>query len=94
MTKGANIIASAEAYTNILSQGALALAVADAYDAMTSDRPYRPAMPPEAACSELVKGKGKQFAPIIIDTFMSLRNKSKKTMNFIPKLINSRERKK
>ncbi len=94
MTKGASIIAVAEAYTNILSQGAMALAVADAYDAMTSDRPYRPAMPPEAACSELVRGKGKQFAPIIVDTFMSLINKGKKTMKFIPKLKTSQEKKK
>jgi putative two-component system response regulator len=94
MTKGADIIVVAEAYTNILSQGAMALAVADAYDAMTSDRPYRPAMSHEAACSELVSGKGKQFAPIIVDTFMSLKNKGKKTMNSIPKLGNSRAKKK
>jgi putative two-component system response regulator len=94
MTKGASIIAVAEAYTNILSQGAMALAVADAYDAMTSDRPYRPAMPPEAACSELVRGKGKQFAPIIVDTFMSLINKGKKTIKLIPKPKTSQEKKK
>jgi HD-GYP domain-containing protein (c-di-GMP phosphodiesterase class II) len=91
MTKGASIIAVAEAYTNILSQGAMALAVADAYDAMTSDRPYRPAMTPEAACSELVRGKGKQFAPIIVDTFMSLLNKGKKTGGLI---LNSKGKKK
>ena len=94
MIKGAGIIAVAEAYTNILSQGAMALAVADAYDAMISDRPYRPAMPPQAACSELVRGKGKQFAPIIVDTFMSLLNKGKKTMSFIPKLKTPPEKKK
>jgi putative two-component system response regulator len=94
MTQGATIIAAAEAYTDILSQGAMALAVADAYDAMTSDRPYRPAMPPEAACSELVSGKGKQFAPIIVDIFMSLINKGKKTIKFIPKLKTSQGKKK
>ncbi len=94
MTQGASIIAVAEAYTNMLSQGAMALAVADAYDAMTSDRPYRPAMPPEAAVSELVRGKGKQFAPVIVDTFMSLINKGKKTVKFIPKLKASQEKKK
>ena len=86
MTKGANIIVDAEAYNKILSQGAMALAVADAYDAMTSDRPYRPAMPPEAACSELIKGKGKQFAPVIVDTFISLINNGKKSIKFIPKI--------
>jgi HD-GYP domain-containing protein (c-di-GMP phosphodiesterase class II) len=94
MTQGASVIAIAEAYSNILSQGAMALAVADAYDAMTSDRPYRPAMPPEAACSELVRGRGKQFAPVIVDTFMSLQDKGKKTLKFLPKLKNSTEKKK
>ena len=94
MTKGASIIAIAEAYTNTLSQGAMALAVADAYDAMTSDRPYRPAMPPEAAYSELERGRGKQFAPVIVDTFMSLLNKGKKKINFFPRLRNSQEKKK
>ncbi len=94
MTQGASIIAAAEAYTDILSQGAMALAVADAYDAMTSDRPYRPAMLPEAACLELVSGKGKQFAPIIVDIFMSLINKGKKTIKFIPKLKTSQGKKK
>jgi HD-GYP domain-containing protein (c-di-GMP phosphodiesterase class II) len=53
----------------------MALAVADAYDAMTSDRPYRPAMTSEAACAELEKGKGKQFDPVIVDTFLSLPKK-------------------
>jgi putative nucleotidyltransferase with HDIG domain len=94
MTQGASIIAVAEAYTNILSQGALALAVADAYDAMTSDRPYRPAMPAEAACSELEKGKGKQFAPVIVDIFLSLQNKGKKTMRIITKFKTSERKKK
>jgi len=78
MTQGASIIAVAEAYTNVLSQGAMALAVADAYDAMTSDRPYRPAMPTETACSELERGKGKQFAPGIVDTFFRALRKRKK----------------
>ncbi len=94
MTQGSSIIAVAEAYTNILSQGAMALAVADAYDAMTSDRPYRSALSPEAANSELLRGKGKQFAPIIVDTFMSLINKGKKSIKFIPNLKTPQEKKK
>jgi len=93
MTKGASIIAVAEAYNNILSQGALALAVADAYDAMTSDRPYRPAMPTEDACSELERGKGKQFDPNIVDIFLSLINKGKKATRFMPKLRKPEEKK-
>ena len=93
ITQGTSIISFAETYNNILSQGALALAVADAYDAMTSDRPYRPAMPNDAACSELDKCKGKQFDPVIVDAFLSLSGKGKKIMKLMPKLKNS-ERKK
>ncbi len=78
ITKGASIVAVAEAYATIVSQGAMALAVADAYDAMTSDRPYRPAISPEAACAELEKGKGKQFNPTVVDAFLNLLNKGKK----------------
>jgi putative two-component system response regulator len=77
ITQGAGIVAVAEVYDTILSPGAMSLAVADAYDAMTSDRPYRPAMTPEAACTELEKGKGKQFDPVIVDTFLSLLKKGK-----------------
>jgi cyclic di-GMP phosphodiesterase len=88
-----NIIVGADTYTNLLSQGSLALAVADAYDAMTSDRPYRPAMLPEEACSELLRGKGKQFAPVIVDTFISLINKDKKPIRFIPKIKMTKEKK-
>jgi len=93
MIKNGTIIVGADTYTNLLSQGAMALAVADAYDAMTSDRPYRPAMLPEEACSELLRGKGKQFAPIIVDTFISLINKDKKPIRFIPKIKMTRGKK-
>jgi putative two-component system response regulator len=78
ITQAASIMAVAEAYASILSPGALSLAVADAYDAMTSNRPYRPAMSPEAACAELEKGKGKQFDPVIVDIFLALLKKHSK----------------
>ncbi|HOX28307.1 MAG TPA: GAF domain-containing protein, partial [bacterium] len=39
------------------------LSVADAFDAMTSDRPYRAKMSPEAAVEEVRKGAGTQFDP-------------------------------
>jgi HD-GYP domain-containing protein (c-di-GMP phosphodiesterase class II) len=45
------------------------LAVADAYDAMTSDRPYRTGMPHEKAESILRNGAGKQWDAAIIDAF-------------------------
>ena len=46
------------------------LAVADAYDAMTSDRPYRKAMPHEEAIVELKKFAGSQFDPRLVDIFI------------------------
>jgi len=52
--------------------GARILAVADAYQAMTSDRPYRSAMPMQVAISELEKFKGKQFDPMIVEAFLRI----------------------
>ena len=43
------------------------LAVADAYDAMTHDRVYRPAIGHEAACDELRAGAGRQFDEEIVE---------------------------
>lgn len=48
------------------------LAVADAYDAMTEDRVYRPAMSKQEAIDEIVKNKGKQFDPRVVDIFLDL----------------------
>ncbi len=45
------------------------LQVPDAYDAMTSPRPYRSALTHEAAMEELNKGKGTQFHPNVVDAF-------------------------
>ena len=51
------------------------IAVADAYDAMTSDRPYRNKMTHEEAVTELIDNKGTQFDPKLIDIFMSIFSK-------------------
>jgi HD-GYP domain-containing protein (c-di-GMP phosphodiesterase class II) len=77
ITQGASIVAVAEVYATIASPGAMSLAVADAYDAMTSDRPYRPAMTPKVACDELENCKGRQFDPVIVDTFLKILKKGK-----------------
>jgi HD-GYP domain-containing protein (c-di-GMP phosphodiesterase class II) len=39
------------------------IGLADAFDAMTSDRPYRKAMPVDIALSEIKRGSGLQFDP-------------------------------
>ncbi len=51
------------------------VAIADAYDAMTSDRPYRPAMSPEKAQKILEEGRGQQWDPQLVDLFLGLRQR-------------------
>jgi response regulator RpfG family c-di-GMP phosphodiesterase len=47
------------------------VAIADAYDAMTSDRAYRKALPHEIACGELERCVGSQFDPEIVPVFLA-----------------------
>jgi putative nucleotidyltransferase with HDIG domain len=49
--------------------GARVIAVADAWDAMTSDRPYRTALDPEVALGELLRGRGTQWDAEVVDAF-------------------------
>ncbi|MDR3592725.1 MAG: diguanylate cyclase [Negativicutes bacterium] len=48
------------------------LAIVDAYDAMTNDRPYRRAMTPAEAVDELKLGAGSQFDPELVARFMEV----------------------
>ena len=48
------------------------LAIADAYDAMTSDRPYRSAMTREEAIAELRRCAGTQFDPELVEKFIQV----------------------
>jgi ribonuclease P protein subunit RPR2 len=43
------------------------LTVADAFDAMTSDRPYRPALTLEAATAEIRQNARTQFCPLVVE---------------------------
>ena len=52
--------------------GARILAVADIYDAMTSDRPYRKAMSPVSAIDELKKQTRHMFDPVVVDAFFQI----------------------
>lgn len=52
--------------------GARILAVADSYDAMTSDRLYRNALPQWIAVEELKKYSGIQFDPVIVEAFIEV----------------------
>ncbi len=55
-----------------ISLPARIVTVADAFDAMSSDRPYRSAMPFETALREIRKGAGSQFDPRIAEAFADL----------------------
>ena len=46
------------------------MAVPDAYSAMTTDRPYRKGLSVEEASAELRKGRGTQWDPAIVDSFL------------------------
>jgi putative nucleotidyltransferase with HDIG domain len=49
--------------------GARIFAVADSFDAMTSDRPYRRAMSIVEACEEITRCRSTQFDPVVADAF-------------------------
>lgn len=51
--------------------GARILAVADAYDALTSERPYRPALSNRRAMETLKQGAGTQWDPRVVEAFLS-----------------------
>src|SRR5262249_31820638 len=51
------------------------VAVADAFDAMTSPRPYRPAMPMEKALAELAAKAGTHFDPVCVNAFLAVPHK-------------------
>jgi HD-GYP domain-containing protein (c-di-GMP phosphodiesterase class II) len=53
-----------------IPMGARILTVADNYDAMTSDRPYRKAMSPFDAKEIIEKGSGKDFDPEVVKAFL------------------------
>lgn len=51
------------------------IAIADAYDAMTSDRPYRKKMDHDVAIKELIDNKGTQFDPKLVEIFLAIFGK-------------------
>lgn len=52
--------------------GARVIAVADSFDAMTSDRPYRKALSPHQAIQTLLEGRGTQWEPAVVNAFVDM----------------------
>jgi diguanylate cyclase (GGDEF)-like protein/putative nucleotidyltransferase with HDIG domain len=61
------------------------LAVADAYEAMTADRPYRSALGHDAAREELRDASGSQFDPEVVEAFLrALSSRTRRQNGYIP----------
>jgi putative nucleotidyltransferase with HDIG domain len=52
--------------------GARILSVVDCFDALTSDRPYRPRLPDREAIRILLERRGTMYDPLVVDTFIQL----------------------
>lgn len=52
--------------------GARIFALADTYDSMTTDRPYRKALPDMDAREEILRCRSSQFDPVVVDTFFKI----------------------
>src|SRR4029450_8812251 len=53
--------------------GARILSVVDCFDALTSDRPYRPALSDDEAVKILMQRRGTMYDPMVVDTFVRIR---------------------
>jgi putative two-component system response regulator len=62
------------AETDIPFQGRV-MAIADVYDALVSERPYKKAFPPEKAVEIIMESAGRQFDPLIANVFYEVRDK-------------------
>ena len=63
--------------------GARIIAIADTYDAMTTDRPYRKAFDHDAAIQEIQKNKGSQFDDVVVDVFIRIESIIKNSMDSV-----------
>ena len=55
--------------------GARILSVVDCFDALTSDRPYRPRLPDEEAVAILMARRGVMYDPLVVDSFIAVKDK-------------------
>jgi HD-GYP domain-containing protein (c-di-GMP phosphodiesterase class II) len=64
------------------------LTVADSFDAMTSVRPYRNALPPEKVIKELQDGAGSQFDPDLVEAFLPIARRELRTLKLQKMALN------
>jgi len=60
------------------------IAVADVYDALVSDRPYRKGIPPMEAREQILKGSGSDFDPDVVAAFMNVFKRGQMDIPVIP----------
>ena len=68
------------------------LAIADAFDAMTSNRPYRMALTQEEAFRELRTGAGTQFDPGMVEAFIRMIERSGKRYGALVRMTDDEAR--
>lgn len=61
--------------------GARILSVVDCFDALTSDRPYRPRLSDSEALQILIERRGRMYDPLVVDTFVRLHSEGKLSTN-------------
>jgi putative nucleotidyltransferase with HDIG domain len=72
--------------------GARILSVVDCFDALTSDRPYRPAMTEEAAIAIIHERRGTFYDPAVVDTFARVYQEIRPDLTSRPELQNAMRR--
>ncbi|HKI86582.1 MAG TPA: HD domain-containing phosphohydrolase [Thermoanaerobaculia bacterium] len=68
------------------------IAVADTFDAMTTERPYRKSMAPSIAAQEIAAGVGTQFCPQVVAAFLQLYDRGEFTLQAGEEVIQSLSR--